>query len=863
MKKIYSIFFGLAVTLLMIGCGKVSNPTADELVVSWKVISNEYFESPRVKTRFSLTNNSESDLKPGTWALFYNQMPREVIVQPEQAEITRISGDWYKLVPAEGLILKAGETVELVYESEAFIIKETDSPLGLYFVFYDKTGEESSVEVVKNYTIESFDSPEQINRHKRDAEPIPNAGNLYDQNLQLSEVANDQLPVIIPTPFTVQKSEKSIQIDAAPKVLYEKGLESEARFLADHVGKLSGTSVSPIEANEPEAGSIYLSIGQIAVNKIDKEAYRLNIGENKTITITGSDPAGVFYGIQSLIALVPIEGLSQPRSPVSLPVIKIEDAPRFGFRSLHIDVARNFQTKENIKKMLDLMAHYKLNHFMFILSEDEGWRLEIDSLPELTEVGSKRGHTVKASTDVLHPAYGSGPAPDAPGTFGSGYYTRADFIEILQYAQDRHITVIPTINLPGHSRAAIRAMEARYQRYMAEGNEENANEFRLIDPEDQSVYSSAQAYNDNIVCVARESVYRFYETVIDAIIGMYNEAGIPLELFHTGGDEVPEGAWAGSPLCQKLMESMPEITDPKNLQAVFLKRTVDILKTKGIKIGGWEEVALYRNTEGKLIPNPEFAGGEVIPWVWNNLGQWADLSYRMANAGYPVVMCDVSNFYLDLAYSKDPKEPGLYWGGFVNARSTWQFAPYNSFNTNLKSGMGQPIDTDPAFAGLERLRPENAGNIVGLQAQLWGETIKGNEMLEYYALPKMLGFAETAWTKERIWENQKNVDVRKKEMDEGWNIFANTLGKRELPKLARLYGGFNYRIPQPGAIVENGVLKANVEYPGLVIRYTTDGSEPTMQSMVYSVPAEVSGEVKLKAFDMAGRSSRTIIAVPR
>lgn len=863
MKKIFPICLGLFISILMIGCVKVSNPTADELSVAWKVISNEYFESPRVKARFSITNNSSSDLKPGSWELYYNQVPRDIIVQPGQAEIIRISGDWYKVVPAEGFILKAGETVELIYESQAFMIKETDAPMGLYLVFYDSEGKESSVEVVKNYTLEPFESPEQINRHRRDSEPIPNASSLFDQNRLLSEIPDDDLPVIIPTPYSVKESGKFIQFDAAPKVLYEKGLENEARYLAAHIGQMSGTSVSPMEANAPEMGSIYLTLGKMKVNSVEKEAYRLEINENKAIAITGSDPAGVFYGIQSLMALTPVESLSQPQSPVSLPVLQIEDAPRFGFRSLHIDVARNFQTKENIKRMLDLMAHYKLNQFMFILSEDEAWRLEIDALPELTEVGSKRGHTIKASTDILHPAYGSGPFPDAPGTYGSGYYTREDFIEILQYARDRHITVIPTINLPGHSRAAIRAMEARYQKFMSEGNEEKANEFRLIDPDDQSVYSSAQAYDDNIVCVARESVYHFYETVIDEIIGMYNEAGIPLELFHTGGDEVPEGAWAKSPMCLEMMKSMPEISDPKNLQSVFLKRTVDILKTKGIKIGGWEEVALFRDAGGKLIPNPEFAGGEVIPWVWNNLGQWADLSYRMANAGYPVVMCDVSNFYLDQAYSKDPKEPGLYWGGFVNARSTWQFAPYNSFVTNLKSGMGNPIDPEQAYTGLERLRPGNEANIVGLQAQLWSETIKGNEMLEYYALPKLIGFAETAWTKSRPWENQKKADLRKQQMDEGWNVFANALGKRELPKLSKIFGGYNYRIPQPGAVIEDGMLKANVEYPGLAIRYTTDGSEPSIQSPVYSEPTEVSGEVKLKAFDKAGRSSRTIVAVPR
>ena len=208
--------------------------------------------------------------------------------------------------------------------------------------------------------------------------------------------------------------------------------------------------------------------------------------------------------------------------------------------------------------------------------------------------------------------------------------------------------------------------------------------------------------------------------------------------------------------------------------------------------------------------------------------------------------------------SKDPYEPGHYWAGFVDTRNAWQFAPYNSFVTNLRTGMGRNIDPDVEFAGRERLKPGDANNIIGLQAQLWGETIKGPEMLEYYTLPKLIGFAETAWSKARTWENQPNAALRNKQMDEGWNIFANVLAKREIPRLAGLFGGFNYRIPQPGAIIENGTLNANVEYPGLVIRYTTDGTEPVKSSLKYDGPMQVSGNVQLKAFDPAGRSSRVI-----
>jgi hexosaminidase len=860
MRKISCLIFAVLLSQSLIRCGKITYPAGNELEVRWKVISNNYSEQPQVKACFTIVNNSSQVLKSGSWALFYNQTPREIVKQPDLAFITRISGDWYKLTPDEGLVLKPGESVEVVYEAQAWWIKEVDAPLGLYFVFYGKDGSEQHIAAAGNYTIEPFEKPEQINRHRNDQVPVPTPALAFESNQSMSDVPVEQLPLIIPSPVSVKKTGTTVNFDTVPEILFQEGLENEANYIASFVGKLAGTTITPSRGSASRPNSIFLELRSVSVNNTTKEAYRLEVRSDKSIVVTGSDAAGVFYGLQSLKALLPVSVFYSGQSAPILPVVVIEDAPRFELRSLHVDIARNFQTKQTVMKMLDLMSFYKLNHMMIILSEDEAWRIEIEKLPELTSVASRRGHTLKESADILHPSYGSGPFPDSPDSYGSGYYTREDYIEILRYAHQRHIKVIPTINLPGHSRAAIRAMEARYARYAGEGNLAAAEEFRLIDPEDQSVYSSAQAYDDNIVCVALESVYTFYETVIDEIIGMYTEAKVPLEYFHTGGDEVPEGAWAGSPLCREFLASLPEITDPRNLQAIFFKRTVEILKSRGLKAGGWEEVALLKTENGDYVPNPDFAGGSVIPWAWNNLGQWADLSYRLVNAGYPIVMCDVSNLYFDLAYSKDPKEPGLYWGGFVDARSAWQFAPYNSFITNLRTGMGRKINPEVEFAGLERLKPGSEKNIVGLQAQLWAETIKGPQMLEYYTLPKLIGFAETAWARERRWESQSNAEIRQKQMDEGWNIFANQLAKRELPRLSGLSGGFNYRIPPPGAVVEDGLLKANVEYPGLIIRYTTDGSEPGVTSPVYTSPVTVPGKVLLRAFDLSGKASREVSA---
>ncbi len=859
MKKISSLLFWSLCLILWSGCGQEKYPAGNELEVSWKVISNEYADQPGVKAQFTLENKSNFTLTDTNWALFFNQTPREIVKTEGDVQIARISGDWFKMVPEEGFILKPGQKVEIVYEASHWLIKESDAPMGPYFVFYGEDGAEKSVVAVTSLVIEPFTEPQQINRYRNDGDPIPTPEWQFEQNLKMTEIPAEQLPVIVPAPVSVKFTGKTTTFDSAPEILYEKGLEQEAGYVAAITGKIAGTEITPREATEPAGHSIYLGIRPMTVDGVTREAYKLEIRENQSIVITGSDPSGVFHGIQSILALVPPEMHTGGQSAPGFPVMVIEDAPRFGYRGLHIDVARNFQDKETLKKMISVMAFYKLNTLMLYLSEDEGWRIAIGKLPELTEVGSRRGHTTKEAVDHLHPSYGSGPFADAENSTGNGFYTRDDFKEIIKHAQQHHIAVIPTINLPGHSRAAIKSMEARYQKFMKEGNEEKANEYRLIDPDDQSKYNSAQSYDDNVVCVARESVYKFYSTVIDDIIAMYAEAEVPLELFHTGGDEVPEGVWSESPLCRKLMETMPEMKDPKNLQSYFLRRVVEILSTRNLKIGGWEEVALLKNDEGKYVPNPEFVGKEIVPYAWNNMGQWANLSYRLANAGYPVVMCDVSNFYFDLAYSKDPREPGLYWGGFCNVRSPWQFAPYNSFVTNLRTSMGRKIDPDKEFPGLEKLKPEAKKNIKGLQAQLWAETIHGPEMLEYYTLPKLIGFAETAWGKARNWESEPDKNKRMQMMEEGWNVFANELGKRELPRLSTLFGGFNYRIPPPGALIKEGMLQANTEYPGLKIRFTTDGSEPVVQSTLYTEPVKVNGEVRLKTFDAAGKSSRMVM----
>jgi 3-isopropylmalate dehydratase small subunit len=277
-----------------------------------------------------------------------------------------------------------------------------------------------------------------------------------------------------------------------------------------------------------------------------------------------------------------------------------------------------------------------------------------------------------------------------------------------------------------------------------------------------------------------------------------------------------------------------------------------------LKIGGWEEVALNKDSAGNIAVNPEFAGKNVIPYVWDNTGSNIDLGYRIANAGYPVVLCNVTNLYFDLSYNTDPREPGLYWGGYQDARDPFVLIPFDASKSAVYDQYGQFTGKEGINPSLEPLKPENRKNILGLQAQLWTETVKGPEMMEYYVLPKLFAYAEKAWAPAPTWESDPDMQSRTRRIDSEWNEFANRIGQREFPRLDHLFGGFNYRIPPPGAIIENGMLKANISYPGLTIRYTVDGSVPSVDSPVYSEPVRVNGIVKLAAFSASGRHGRSI-----
>ena len=859
MKKPFFLIVILALAFLLNSCknSDMDYSSAENIVLKWELITNFTDVPGTFEARFLFDNASAFDLKDN-WKLFFNIAPRPMVAPatPQPAKVEHINGDWYQLTPNPGFDLPRQESIEILYRGSSAVIKESDGPLGVYFVFYDEEGNEEQI-VEVDCEILPFTRPEQINRNEMDGEPIPTAEYRYQNNQKVSRLPVERIHKIIPTPVSIKSDGGTTILDSSWEIEYEDNLESEANFLAKKLESITSTKYK-LSGTSRSQNKISIKSADISVNGISNEAYHLNVKDN-VIEIIGSDAGGAFYGIQSLLSLIPLKVHINKSTSIELEKVSIQDSPRFGFRGIHTDLGRNFQSKETILRLLDIASFYKINRYLFYMTEDEGFRLEIPGLPELAEIGGQREHTSSYHDPVLHPAYGSGPIAYGEGSNGSGYISRDDFIEILNYAKERHIKVIPELNFPAHARSSIKPMEARYQRLMAEGKEEEANEYRLIDPDDKSVYLSAQSFKDNVVSVARPSTYRFYKKVMDEIALMYEEAGLKLDEIHAGGDEVPEGAWTKSPMADEILKSNPQIKDPKNLQAYFVRRLLDSLKSDNYTVHGWEEHFLKKNDAGGYDPNPDFIKDDVVAYVWNNLYGMQDLAYRIANAGYNIIMCPVSNFYFDLAYDKDPKEPGLYWAGFVRTRDAWNFAPYDIFKTTTHTAGGREIDRENEYAGMVKLKPEARKRILGVEAQLWSETIKGREMIEYYTLPKLLGFAESAWSKERKWETIENVDTRENLMDDQWNIFANTLAQKELPRLNYVNGSYNYRIPLPGAIIEDGKLMANIEFPGLELRYTTDGSEPTKNSSLYAGPVDVSGEVKIRAFDSSGKASRVVI----
>ena len=805
------------------------------LQLRWELVGDSItHDGAASRAVFTITNRDAKPLPATGWAIYFSALHSADSGSVGSGfAIQDVMADLHRIVPAAGFTgLAPGATIRIPYLTYQ-LRNRSFAPAGPYIVF----------DAAKDFGVSLTDYA---------AAPFERSQGVATPEIQFAldsvirDIPASELPPVFPTPVQVTRGTGELRLTAMPQVSASPELANEAAFAAEYLrpyfrGRGQGVAVQ-----------LRLEIGAVE-GRSSPEAYELVVDSAAGIRIAGVSSAGAFYGLQSLRTLLPPPS---PRGGLVLPALRVVDAPRFGYRGFMLDVARNFHPKAVVLRTLDLMARYKLNVFHMHLTDDEGWRVEIPSLPDLTAVGGRRGHTLD-SREFLQPAFGSGPQAGRP--FGSGFFSHADYVDIVRYAAARHIQVIPEIEMPGHARAAIKAMEARFR---ATGDQQ----YRLTDPADTSRYTSVQGYPDNVMNPALESTYRFIERVVGDLVAMHREAGAPLRHIHMGGDEVPPGVWVGSPAVRSYMQAH-SLTSVDDLWFAFYGRIEQILKAQGLVPSGWEEIAVRKTSrDGRRtnIPNPDFAARGWRAYVWNNVPGWGaeDLAYRLANGGYDVVLSPVTNYYFDLAWNQNPEEIGLDWGGFIDMEKPFRFIPFDYYRNTRVDRAGNPLD--PAvFTGKDRLTDYGRGHIVGIQGNLWSETLGGEGRLDYMLVPKLFGLAERAWAPVPDWVKEADAARSDSLYREAWSRLANIVGKRELPRLDRDVPGLNYRIPTPGLKAEGGVVYSNAELPGFTLRYTTDGSEPTVRSPAVKGPIPLrgvgggGGTVRVAAFSTTGRKGNT------
>jgi len=467
---------------------------------------------------------------------------------------------------------------------------------------------------------------------------------------------------IVPKPQKTELKDGFFEINSDTRITFnEKDDDGLTGFLSDFLLenyrlKLRTDYSSKVKKN---------AVNFVSDPSFSDEVYHLAIDGN-SVTIKGNR-TGLFYGLQSLLQLMPFE----KSAVVQLPRVTIQDSPRFNYRGAMLDVGRYFYTVEDVKRFIDLMAYYKLNTFHWHLTEDAGWRIEIEKYPLLTKIGAwRRGtqsnHAVESFDRLPH----------------GGYYTKKQMSDVVAYAQKRNITIIPEIDMPGHTLSVL----AAYPEYSCTGGP-----FKVLE---------SWGIQEDVLCAGKEETYEFIEDVLDELLDIF-----PSEVIHIGGDEAPKNRWKACPHCQAKIKQ-ENLKDEDELQSYFVKRVGTYLQGKGRKMMGWDEIL-----EGGLAPN-----AMVMSWRGEEGG------IEAARMGHEVVMAPNVFMYLDYYQGLPEEEPLNIWGD-VPLRRVYDYEPHSP-----------------------RVPAENHKYIVGLQGNLWMEYIHSLPKLDYMAFPRLAAVAEVGWS---------------------------------------------------------------------------------------------------------------------
>lgn len=485
---------------------------------------------------------------------------------------------------------------------------------------------------------------------------------------------------VVPLPQSIQMQKgEPFLLNNQVQILASESLQTEAAFLQSYLKELTGLELAFSQKREKKVSYIELAISPNTA----AEGYLLTVSK-KGISVVGGSSAGVFYGIQTIRKAMAENG---DASAIEFPAVVITDSPRFSWRGMHLDCSRHFFSVEFVKKFIDLLALHNMNTFHWHLTDDQGWRIEIKKYPKLTTIGSQRSGTVLGTNSDLDDGIPHG-----------GFYTQQEARDIVKYAAERHITVVPEIDMPGHMLAAL----ACYPELGCTGGPYQVGHYWGV-------------YTD-VLCVGNPKVYEFVEGVLGEIMDIF-----PSEVIHIGGDETPTVKWQQCPKCQALSKELgstvtldeelsPLTSKLSPLQAHFTKRVFDFLTSNHRRALGWDEI---------LDGSPQDA--MIMSWRGTAPGAQA------AELGHDVVMSPTTYCYFDYLQSEERIFEPSRCDGFIPVEKVYAL--------------------DPAP---DSISVEARQHILGVQANIWTEYIFTEGMVEYQALPRMSALAEVAWTNQEV-----------------------------------------------------------------------------------------------------------------
>ena len=513
---------------------------------------------------------------------------------------------------------------------------------------------------------------------------------------------------VIPLPQEVTLTQKgAFVLTGATPIVYPEGdeqLKNDAQFLSDYIADVTALRLTTTSAKVKNAITLRLN------KKVQsKEGYVITV-DKKGVVIEGATAAGVFYGVQTLRKSIPVD---KSLTEVTLPAVMLKDAPRFGYRGVMLDCARHYFPVKFVKQFIDLIAMHNMNVFHWHLTDDQGWRIEVEKYPDLAKIGSVREKTVLGhNSDVFD---------DTP--YG-GYYTQEEAREIVKYAADRFITVIPEIDMPGHMIAAL----AAYPDMGCTGGPYKVSPIWGIMPD--------------VLCLGNEKTYQFCEDVLSEMMDIF-----PSEYIHLGGDETPNVRWKECPKCKALMAK--ENLTPGKLQGYFTNRIEKFVNSKGRRIIGWDEIL-----DGDINQS-----ATIMSWRGTAPGA------RGAKMGHDVIMSPSSHVYFDYYQTRQGEsqwEEPLLIGGNLPIERTYSLEPV-------------PEGADA----------ETASHIIGVQGNLWTEYIAGPSLAEYQVLPRMGALSEVQWRPQgqKDFENYKMRQTKMLKLYDAYGlVYAKHMWKRDKKK---------------------------------------------------------------------------------